>query len=49
MLLGVILMICFWFLRIFGEKSQKSKLEKSGHIGLLRRSVGNRHRGVDLD
>ena len=32
-------MICFGFLMIFGEKSQKSKLGKSGHIGLLRRSV----------
>ena len=39
MLLGVIPI--FGFLRIYGEKSQKSKLEKkSGHIGLLRRSLG---------
>ena len=33
MLLGVIPMICFVFLRIFGEKSQKSKLENLGTSG----------------
>ena len=44
MLLGVIPMFC---LGIFGEKSQKSKIWKSGHIGLLRRSVGNPHCGVN--
>ena len=59
MLLGVIPMICFRILGIFGEKMQKSKKEiwahrvptprakrKSGHIGFLRRSVGNPCRGV---
>ena len=40
-------MFCFGILRIFREKSQKSKNWKSGHIGLLRRSVGNPRRGVD--
>ena len=48
MLLGVIPMICFGFLRILGEKSQNNNWKKSGHIGLLRRSVGNPRRGVDL-
>ena len=49
MSLGVIPMICFRVLRILGEKSQKSKLEKkTGHIGLLRCSAGNSHRSVDL-
>ena len=48
MLLEVIPMICFGILRIFGEKLQKSKNWKSGHIGLLRCSVGNPCRGVDL-
>ena len=33
MLLGVILMICFGFLRICGEKSKKSKLEDLGTSG----------------
>ena len=46
MLLGVIPIICFEFLRIFGEKSQKWKPEKSGQNGLLRCSVGNPHLGV---
>ena len=40
MLLGEIPMFCFEFLRIFGEKSQKSKRENMGKHGLLRRSVG---------
>ena len=48
MLLEVIPMIFFGILRIFGEKSQKSKNWKSGHIKLLRRSVGNLRRGVEL-
>ena len=47
MLLGVIPIICFRILRIFGEKLQKSKNWKSGHIGLLHRSVGNPRCGVD--
>ena len=34
MLLGVIPMICFGFLGIFGEKSQKSNLENLGTPGL---------------
>ena len=33
-------MFCFEILRIFREKSRKSKIWKSGHFGLLRRSVG---------
>ena len=33
MLLGVIPMICFGFLRIFGEKSQKIKLENLSTLG----------------
>ena len=41
-------MICFGILRVFGEKSQKSKNWKSGHIGLLHRNAGNPSRGVDL-
>ena len=41
-------MICFGILRIFGEKSQKSKNWKSRQIGLLRRNVGNPRRGVHL-
>ena len=41
-------MNCFGILRTFGEKSQNSKNWKSGHIRLLRRSVGNPRRGVDL-
>ena len=48
MLLGVIPMFCFEILRIFGEKTQNSKNRKTGHIGLLRRSVGNPRRGVGL-
>ena len=48
MLLEVIPMFCFENLRIFGEKFQKSKHWKSGHIRLLRHSVGNPRRGVDL-
>ena len=40
-------MFCFEILRIFGEKSQKRKNWKSGHFGLLRRSVGNPRRGID--
>ena len=46
MLLGVILMFCFEFLRIFGEKSQISKRENLGKHEPLRRSVGNPRRGV---
>ena len=44
-------MICrvsFRFLRIFGEKSQKSKRENLGKNRLLSHSVGNPHRGVAL-
>ena len=41
-------MICFGILRIFGEKSQNRKNWKSGHMGLLRCSVGNPRCGVDL-
>ena len=48
MLLGVIPMFCLGILRIFGEKYQNSKIWKSGHIGLLRRRVGNPHCGVNL-
>ena len=40
-------MFCFKILRIFGEKSQKSKNWKSGHFEFLRRSVGNPCCGVD--
>ena len=39
MLLGVILMFCFEFLRIFGEKSQMSKRENLGKHEPLRRGV----------
>ena len=46
MLLGLIPMFCFEILRIFGEKSQKSKTWKSGYFGLLRRSIGNPRCGV---
>ena len=46
MLLGVIPIFCFEFLRIFGEKSQKSKKENLGKHGPLRRSIGNPHSGV---
>ena len=48
MLLGVIPMICFEFLRIL-EKNRKNG--KPGNLvkhGLLRRSVGNPHRDVAL-
>ena len=48
MLLEVIPMICFGFLRIFGEKSQKRKTEKSGQNGLLCCNVGNPRYSVDL-
>ena len=48
MLLGVIPMICFEFLRIFGEKSQNSKRENLGKHELLRRSVGNPRLGIAL-
>ena len=48
MLLEVIPMFCFGFLRIFGEKSQKRKRENLGKHGLLRCSVGNPCRGVAL-
>ena len=40
-------MFCFEILRIFGEKSQKSKNWISGHIELLCHSVGNPRRSVD--
>ena len=43
MLLGVILMFCFGFLRIFREKSQKSKRENLGKKGLLRHGVATVH------
>ena len=49
MLLGVIPKFCFGILRIFGEKSQKYKNWKNlGIIGLIRLSVRNPRRGVDL-
>ena len=48
MLLRVIPMFCFGILRIFEEKLQKSKRWKFRHFGLLRRSIGNPRRGVDL-
>ena len=41
-------MICFGFLRIFGEKTQKCKLKNLGTSRLLRHSVGNPCCGVDL-
>ena len=41
-------MIYFRILRIFGEKSQKEENWKSRQNELLRRSVGNPHRGIDL-
>ena len=41
-------MFCFRILRIFGEIVKRGKLENLEKIGLLRRSVGNPHRGVDL-
>ena len=43
-------MFCFGFLRIFGGKSQKGgkKWKSRQKIGLLRHSVGNPRRGVDL-
>ena len=41
-------MFYFETLRIFGEKSQKSKNWKSWQIELLRRNVGNPRHGVDL-
>ena len=48
MLLGMIPMICFGILRIFREKNRKRANWKSGHIWLLRRSVGNPRCEVDL-
>ena len=49
MLLGVIPMICFGILKIFGEKSQKRKtIGKSGHIRLIHHSVGNPRRSINL-
>ena len=48
MLLGVIPMICFRILRIFGEKSQKSKNWKFGLIGLLCCGLGNPRHDVDI-
>ena len=41
-------MFCFEILRIFGEKSQKRKTKNLGKKGLVRCSVGNPRRGVDL-
>ena len=41
MLLGVIPMFFFEFLRIFGDKSQKSRRENLGKHRILRRSIGN--------
>ena len=35
--------VSFGFLKIFGEKSQKSKRENLGKNGLLRRDVALRH------
>ena len=40
--------VSFGFLRIFGEKSQKSKRENLGKNELLSHSVGNPHHGVAL-
>ena len=49
MLLGLIPMFCFGILRIYGgNRKKKGKLENMGIIGLLRHSVGNPRRGVDL-
>ena len=39
-----ILRVSFGFGVIFGEKSQKGKIRKSGIFGFLCRSVGNPHR-----
>ena len=39
--LGVIPMIYFGILRIFGEKNAKEQNLESGHFGPLRRSLGN--------
>ena len=48
-LLGVIPMFYFGIFRIFGRKIAKNeKPKKYGQNGLLRRSVGNPRRGVDL-
>ena len=41
-------MICFGFWRIFWRKIVKEQTGKSGHIGLLRHSVGNPRRGLNL-
>ena len=46
--LGVISRVSFGFWSDFGEKWQKYKLENLGTYGLLRRSVGNPCRDVDL-
>ena len=49
MLLGVIYMFCFGILRILEKNRKKEERWKIlGIIGLLRRSVGNPRRGVDL-
>ena len=49
MLLGVFSMFCFGILRILEKNSKKEESWKNlGIIGLLRRSVGNPRRGVDL-
>ena len=46
--LGVISRVHLDFRVIFGEKSQKGKLEKSRQNGLLRLSVRNPRCGIDL-
>ena len=48
MLLGVIPMICFEFLRILEKNRKKGKPENLSKYGLLRCSVGNPRRGVAL-
>ena len=50
MLLGVISMFCLGILRIFGGNRKKKENWKiwAKKIGLLRRSVGNPRRGIDL-
>ena len=49
MLLGVIPIFCFEILRIFGGSHKKEENWKNlGIIGLLRRSLGNPRRGVNL-
>ena len=41
-------MFCFGILRIFGKNRKSANLENLGIIGLLRCSVGNSRRDIDL-